>query len=67
MAGLLWWERTLLQMEMVLLWHRWRGNPDAWVTVLPRMSAVSERLLVGSRHGTWMTGFDVMLIFMREV
>lgn len=67
MAGLLWWERSLLQMEMVLLLHRWRGNPDACCAVLTRAAAVQERLLLGSRHGTWMTGFDVMMIFIREV
>lgn len=57
-----WFERTLLQMELLFLTRRLNSEPDTFAPILSRMSEVQGRLLV---LDTWPTAMDLGQRWMR--
>ena len=52
-------ERSILQLEMILLTRRLQRHPDQFSPILKRMAAITERLMVMSRVSMWPTGWDL--------
>lgn len=57
-----WFERTLLQLELMFLTRRLNSSPQDYASILTRMSDIHGRLLV---LDTWPTGFDAAQRWMR--
>jgi len=50
-----WFERTLLQLELIFLTRRLASSPQDYASIIPRMSDVSGRIL---QLDTWPTVID---------
>lgn len=57
-----WFERTLLQLEMIFLTRRLHSSPQDYASIIGRMSEVQGRILA---LDTWPTVIDAAQRWMR--